>query len=483
MKKQLFAVMAAVVAMVALGASRPMPEYLKSAVVYQIVLHNFTQTGTFKAARAMLDHVRSTGADVVCLTPFFEMDRDMDRKYWSPRQIKSGYDSPLNPYRIKDYNKIDPIYGTDKDFDAFCAKAHSLGMKVFLDLVYLHCGPTCVLKDLAPDTLQRNADGSLKVNEYNFPLLNYKSRTTRKYLIDSMLHWIKRGADGFRCDVGAKVPLDFWEEATAACWKVKPDLVMIDEGRPTAYLKTAFDSCYHFPWCRSLLHPTLLNGLRGGKGEKFAKTMDAVRQYEATAPEDTRFFCYVDCHDTVLGDGDRRFDRVHPIEAGNAAFVLVFLRRGLTVVYNGNEIADNVKGSIFMPNDRKRERTRINWARALMIPGQKRLAHIRTLAKLRHENPVFADGTQEWVKGGESQGALAFVRRLGDKAVFVAANLTHKPVEFKATLGETPVVPANGHQPGILMAEHGTLAADGTCSLGPWGYAVVELPHVSKLRK
>ena len=100
-------------AFVAVGASRPMPEYLKSAVVYQIVLHNFTLTGTFKAARAMLDHVRSTGADVVYLTSFFEMDRDMDRKYWSPRQIASGYDSPLNPYRIKDYNKIDPIYGTE----------------------------------------------------------------------------------------------------------------------------------------------------------------------------------------------------------------------------------------------------------------------------------------------------------------------------------------------------------------------------------
>ena len=182
MKKQLFAVMAAVAAMVAFGASRPMPEYLKSAVVYQIVLHNFTHTGTFKAAMALLPHVRSTGADVVYLTPFFEMDRDMDRKYWSPRQIGSGYDSPLNPYRIKNYNKIDPIYGTEKDFDAFCAKAHSLGMKVYLDLVYLHCGPTCVLKDLAPDTLQRNADGSLKVNEYN----SFRFSTTSQRLRGSI---------------------------------------------------------------------------------------------------------------------------------------------------------------------------------------------------------------------------------------------------------------------------------------------------------
>lgn len=67
------------------------------------------------------------------------------------------------------------------------------------------------------------------------------------------------------------------------------------------------------------------------------------------------------------------------------------------------------------------------------------------------------------------------MRRLGDKAVFVAANLTGKPVEFKATLDETPVVPANGRKPGILMAERGKLAADGTCNLGPWGFVVVEL--------
>ena len=71
------------------GAMRPTPEYLKSAVVYQIVLRNFTRDGDFKAATAMLDHVRGAGIDVVYLTPFVEMDRDMDRNGWSPRQIKT----------------------------------------------------------------------------------------------------------------------------------------------------------------------------------------------------------------------------------------------------------------------------------------------------------------------------------------------------------------------------------------------------------
>ena len=109
------------------AAMRPTPEYLKSAVVYQIVLRTFTREGTFKAATEMLDHVRSAGVDVVYLAPFVEMDRDMDKSGWSPRQIKSGFDSPKNPYRISDYDKIDPEYGDYADFKAFNDKAHELG--------------------------------------------------------------------------------------------------------------------------------------------------------------------------------------------------------------------------------------------------------------------------------------------------------------------------------------------------------------------
>ena len=141
---------------------RPTPAYLKKAVVYQIVLRNFTRDGNFKAAAEMLDHVRSVGVDVVYLAPFVEMDRDMDRAGWSPRQVASGFGSPKNCYRISDYDKIDPEYGTDADFKAFNDRAHALGLKVYMDLVYLHCGPNNVLKDLFPDAFQRNPDGTVK---------------------------------------------------------------------------------------------------------------------------------------------------------------------------------------------------------------------------------------------------------------------------------------------------------------------------------
>ena len=189
------------------GAMRPTPAYLKRATVYQIVLRNFTRDGNFRAAAEMLDHVRAVGVDAVYLTPFVEMDRDMDRAGWSPRQIASGFGSPKNPYRISDYDKIDPEYGTDADFKAFNDRAHALGMKVYMDLVYLHCGPNNVLKDRFPDAFQRNADGTVKTTQWHFPYVNFASKGVRKYLIDSMLHWMRLGCDGFRCDVGDAVPI------------------------------------------------------------------------------------------------------------------------------------------------------------------------------------------------------------------------------------------------------------------------------------
>ena len=451
------------------GAMRPTPEYLKSAVVYQIVLRNFTRDGDFKAATAMLDHVRAAGIDVVYLTPFVEMDRDMDRSGWSPRQIQSGFRTPKNPYRISNYDKIDPEYGGDADFKAFNDKAHALGMKVYMDLVYLHCGPNNVIKDMFPDAFQKNADGSVRMTRWRFPYVNFESKGVRKYLIDSMLHWISLGCDGFRCDVGDQVPIDFWVEAVTTCQKVKPDLVMINEGRKPEWLEKAFDACYAWPWSFSIRHflTQSLSGQRTAKNKTLDQKMPGVRAYEATIPKDALMFCFMDNHDTAADDWENRFDRVNPVEAGNAAFVLTFLRRGLPLVFNGNEIADNALNTFFAPvEDPGRARKTVDWARALQPAGQKRLALIRTLSKMRHENPVFAEGSQEWITEGEKGGAIAFVRRLGDKAVFVAANLTDKEVEFKTD------VKGGGSD---ILAERGELAADGACRLGSWGFVVVDL--------
>lgn len=420
------------------GAMRPTPEYLKQAVVYQVVLRNFTRDGNFRAATEMLDHVRSVGVDVVYVAPFVEMDCDMDRRGWSKRQIKSGFGSPKNSYRISNYDKIDPEYGKDEDFKAFNDRAHALGMKVFMDLVYLHCGPNNVLKDLFPDAFQRNADGSVKTTVWNFPFVNFESKGVRKYLIDSMLHWMRLGCDGFRCDVGDSVPIDFWVEAVTACQKVNPELVMINEGTNPEWLEKAFDACYAWPWSfsvRGYLNPGT-PAFGHVRGKTLPEKMSAVREYEAKIPKNALMFCFLDNHDTATDDWEKRFDRVLPVEAGNAAFVLTFLRRGLPLVFNGNEIADNSLNSFFGPVEHPaRAAKTVDWARALQPAGQQRLALIRKLAKMRHEDPIWSEGTMEWVTDGEPNGIIAFTRTLGSRKVLVAANLTNKPVSGGSLVG------------------------------------------------
>ena len=424
------------------AAMRPTPAYLKTAVVYQIVLRNFTRDGTFRAATEMLDHVRSVGVDVVYLSPFVEMDGDGDRAGWSPRQVASGFNSPKNPYRISNYDKIDPEYGTDADFKAFNDRAHALGMKVYMDLVYLHCGPNNVLKDLFPDAFQKNADGTVKTTQWKFPYVNFASKGVRKYLVDSMLRWMRLGCDGFRCDVGDAVPIDFWVEAVTACQKVNPELVMIDEGTKAEWLEKAFDACYAAHWSFTvrgeLIAPEASAWWAHWSKLKapLPERMQTVRAFEATLPSGAALFCYLDNHDTATDDGERRFDRALPVEAGNAAYVLMFLRRGLPLVFNGNEIADNSLNSFFGPAEHPaRAAKTVDWARALQPDGQKRLALIRMLAKMRHEDPIWSEGAMEWVTDGEKNGIVAFVRSLGPRRTLVAANLTDKAADGGPRIG------------------------------------------------
>ena len=454
-----------------LAAIRPAPEYLKSAVVYQIVLRNFTRDGNFAQATRMLDHVRSLGVDAVYLSPFVEMDRDMDVSGWSQRQVKSGFNSPKNPYRISDYDKIDPEYGGDPDFKAFNDRAHALGMRVYMDLVYLHCGPNNVLKDMFPDAFQRNADGAVRMTAWHFPYVNLGSKNVRKYLIDSMLHWVRLGCDGFRCDVGDEVPIEFWEEAVKACRAVKPDLVMINEGTKVEWLEKVFDACYALPWSYTVRGCLVDRPELGPKGKDLPEKMNAVRDYESKVPSSSLMFAFLDNHDTATDDWERRFDRVRPVEAGNAAFVLTFLRRGLPLVFCGNEVADNALKSFLAPVESTRRAAKtVDWGRALEPDGRKRLALIRRLAELRHTDKVFSGGGQEWVTDGESQNCIAFVRRLdSERAVFVAANLSSSPVRFRPSGIEF----RKGTSP--ILASAAQIAADGALALGAWGYIVVDL--------
>ncbi|WP_300973844.1 alpha-glucosidase [Sphingomonas sp. LHG3406-1] len=202
-------------------ASRAEP-WWRGATIYQIYPRSFCDSdgdgvGDLKGIAARLDHVARLGTDAVWISPFFT----------SPMR-DFGYD-------VADYRSVDPIFGTNEDFDAVVARAHQLGLKVLIDLVFAHtsdqhpwfqesrAGRTgdkadwYVWADPKPDGSPPNNWQSVfggpswtwdaRREQYfmhNFlkeqPQLNGHHPAVQEALLDIVRFWLERGVDGFRFD-------------------------------------------------------------------------------------------------------------------------------------------------------------------------------------------------------------------------------------------------------------------------------------------
>ena len=69
-----------------------------------------------------------------------------------------GNSAAYHGYWINDFTKIDPHFGTNEEFAAFVERAHTLGLKVYLDIVMNHTGDVIRYRDgdafAAPGTKQ-----------------------------------------------------------------------------------------------------------------------------------------------------------------------------------------------------------------------------------------------------------------------------------------------------------------------------------------
>jgi len=101
------------------------PSWLSDAVFYQIYPSSFQDSdgngiGDLPGITSRLEYVRSLGVTAVWLNPVYVSG-------WTD----GGYD-------VIDFYKVDPRFGTNTDLVNLVEKAHSLGMKVIMDLVAGH---------------------------------------------------------------------------------------------------------------------------------------------------------------------------------------------------------------------------------------------------------------------------------------------------------------------------------------------------------
>ena len=207
-----------------------------NTVVYEMNVRQYTPEGTFAAAQRELPRLQELGVDVVWLMPIY------------PIGVEGRKGTLGSYYAIKDYTDINLEFGTLADFDRFLAEAHRLGLKVIIDWVANHTSPDARWVTESPASwYERDEKGELTYTAdwSDTANLNYADEGMVRAMQEAMLFWLKRGVDGFRCDMACEVPLTFWEQTIEVLKGERPDLFMLAEGEePLLQSQCGFHSSY-----------------------------------------------------------------------------------------------------------------------------------------------------------------------------------------------------------------------------------------------
>lgn len=450
------------------------PTWLLRGVIYQINPRTFSKEGTIKSITDELDFINSLGIKIVYLCPVFSEGVGTDETYWSIRQKKSETKNPKNPYKISDYFSIDPEYGTMDDLKELVDKAHLLGMKVLLDLVYMHLDSDAPILKKHPEFVQQTPNGDFIRNYYNFASLDFNCAGLREYLYCNMVYYTSViDVDGFRCDVGDAIPVDFWIEARKRISAVKSDCILIDEGGAFSRLATAFDSAYSFDW-HNALYKVFADGenatlIRAAHQNNNANLTSPYEDYDTNSrnklPENGKLLRDIDNHDTVtdwpqrveLGAG---FDGMEQIE------VINFIIDGIPMIYCGNELADTAKLNMFANRFYMGKFEVTNRKNKFSPESLRRQKLLKALCSLKAESDILHFENTIWCENTQKENTISFLRKYQGKTIAFVGNSSKKELEVS--------VDGIKSDAKILLSNGLVKNKNNTFSFSARGYAVLE---------
>jgi alpha-glucosidase len=197
-------------------------QWWQNAVFYEIYPRSFADSngdgiGDLNGIDLKLDYLKDLGVDAIWISPC----------YPSP-QVDFGYD-------VSDYENIDPMYGTLKDFEHLAHDAKKRDIRIIMDFVLNHTSPqhkwfidsassrTSAHRDwyiwrdgkapgVPPNNWISGFGGSAwqldpKTGQYYYhyfaigqPDLNWRNPAVEKAMFDVTRFWYKHGVSGFRLD-------------------------------------------------------------------------------------------------------------------------------------------------------------------------------------------------------------------------------------------------------------------------------------------
>lgn len=459
------------------------PEWLRGGIIYQIFPDRFASSGTKK---------QNVPSDRVLRT-----DRDGD-PYWIPTaegkvlnndyfggdlngiEQKLGYLKSLgvtciylNPifeaqsnhrYDTADYEKIDSMLGTEKDFKSLCESAKKLGIRIMLDGVFSHTGDDSRYFNRysrydslgAYQSKESPYYGWYKFNKWPddykswwgieiLPEVNEDNSDFIEYITGKngiARKWLKLGASGWRLDVADELPDEFLDEFRKAVKEEKADGLVLGEVWEDASNKSSYgklrryllgkqlDSVMNYPFAGAVI-----DFIRDANAELFAsRVMSIVENYPKEVLD--VLMNHLSTHDTMraitalAGEScayrDRKWQSTHSLDEREyhygmkllmAASAMQFALPGVPAIYYGDEAGMQGYKDPF-------NRRCYPWGKE----NGELVEWYKKLGKIRNENRVFKDGRFEILSA--VAGCVAFSRKNDDEAILVISNSNPHPITY-----------------------------------------------------
>ena len=390
--------------------ARPVPAWIRDAVVYELFPRNFSATGDFAGITARLGELQGLGVDVLWLMPVHPVGR---------LKAKGTVGSP---YAVQDYYAVNPDYGTKEDFRRLVDAAHGHGLKVIIDIVANHtawdsvmmANPLYYKRDAAGQVIPPHADWA------DVAGLDYTNRATRQYMREMLQYWVREfKLDGLRCDVASEVPTDFWEDVRRDLEKIRPGVFLLAEANKPELLVQAFDADYAWPMMATL-NKVLMEG---APATEFQRTWE--QEERGRFPAHALHLRMTDDHDEARAVS--RFGW----KAALAASAMMFTLDGVPLLYNGMEVGDSTESgdpALF-------EKMPVFWQPKQR--GQFRETY-RQLIALRKQHPALRGGEVVWLGNSAPRDAVTFLRHDAREEFVVAVNFSNRPQTVSVAVDAGP---------------------------------------------
>jgi glycosidase len=451
-----------------------------------------------------LAYLKSIGVTVLYMNPIF----------WAGSNHR---------YDTRDYTKIDPYLGTQKDFVKLVKTAHKNGIKVLLDGVFNHMSSDSPMFDRyhnwkgtgaceqtyskwrgffffrkpaagepSPCAPKDPAKESFYDSWFGFDSLPKLTEVfgVKQYIYDTpksaAQKWLKLGADGWRLDVMQDKSVDFWHGFRAAVEQTKSGAPIIGElwkkfdVLPYVNGDTA-DSSMNYRFRDAVVsllapHPFDSKGFPGSGNpippSQFVQRMESIREDYPDAVYWT-LMNLIDSHDTerilwTLSPGDesraQREQNAANLDAGKQRVKLAALIQmtmpGAPTIYYGDEVG--VSGDDD-PDDRRTYPWGDKNTKKLgdtRKPDTAMRTYYKSLTKMRKDNEVLRTGALKFLATLDDSKILAYGRKVGDSAAVVV-------VSAGTTSLSDVHIPVAGYLPDGTRFDDGSTVQNGEIIVSP----------------